>query len=214
MRFFVGILALAFALAGGTACAAELTRQQAIAQAASADPAQRAEAMHRLADVGTMSDVGPLHRALRDEDEDVRREAEHALWRVWSRSGDPAVDALYETGVRQMERGDLDDAIETFSRIIKRRPGFAEGWNKRATVYFLTGDLRKSLADCDEVVKRNPRHFGVLAGYAQIYASLGYFDRALEYSRKALEVNPNLDGVRRNAELLEQLVEQKRKQMI
>jgi tetratricopeptide (TPR) repeat protein len=214
MRNWVGVTAFAVALAGGTAYAADLTRQQAVAQAASADPAKRSEAIHRLADVGTLSDVAPLYRGLRDEDEDVRREAEHALWAVWSRSGDPAVDALYETGIAQMQRGELDDAIETFSRIIRKRPGFAEGWNKRATVYFLTGDLRKSLADCDEVVKRNPRHFGVLAGYAQIYASLGYFDRALEYSRKALAVNPNLDGVRRNVELLEQLVEQKRKQMI
>jgi tetratricopeptide (TPR) repeat protein len=74
--------------------------------------------------------------------------------------------------------------------------------------------LRKSLADCDEVMKRNPYHFGALAGYAQIYIRLEYYDRALEYSRRALEVNPNLEGVRRNIELLERLLEQRRRRTI
>jgi len=97
---------------------------------------------------------------------------------------------------------------------VKRKPDFAEGWNKRATLYFLAGELRKSLADCDEVMKRNPYHFGALSGYALIYIRLEYYDRALEYSRRALEVNPNMDAVRRNVELLERLLEQRRNRMI
>ena len=51
-------------------------------------------------------------------------------------------------------------------------------------------------------------------GYVQIYARLEYYDRALEYSRRALEVNPNKDAVRRNVELLERLLEQRRNRMI
>ena len=51
----------------------------------------------------------------------------------------------------------------------------------------MVGELRKSLADCDEVIKRNPYHFGALAGYAQIYIRLEYYDRALDYSRRALD---------------------------
>ena len=67
---------------------------------------------------------------------------------------------------------------------------------------------------CDEVVKRNPYHFGVLAGYAQIYARMEYYERALEYSRRALEINPNMTGVKLNIELLERLLEQRRRQTI
>jgi tetratricopeptide (TPR) repeat protein len=153
-------------------------------------------------------------KALRDDDEDVRRAAEAALWRVWSRSGDADVDALFASGLREIESGDVEAAIKTFSRVIEKKPSFAEGWNKRATLYFLSGDLRRSLADCDEVIKRNPQHFGVLAGYAQIYAQLQYYERALEYSRRALAINPNLDGVRRNIEVLEEAVRQRRRQAI
>ncbi|HEX8010918.1 MAG TPA: tetratricopeptide repeat protein [Casimicrobiaceae bacterium] len=124
------------------------------------------------------------------------------------------IDRLYQTGIEQMTAGDLQASIATFTRIIELRPDFAEGWNKRATLYFLTGELRKSLADCDEVVKRNPYHFGALAGYAQIYTRLQYYERALDYARRALAVNPNLEAVRRNVELLEHLLEQRRNQTI
>ena len=63
-------------------------------------------------------------------------------------------------------------------------------------------------------MKRNPYHFGALAGYVQIYVRLKYYDRALEYSRRALKVNPNMDGVRRNIDLIERLLEQRRRQTI
>ena len=63
-------------------------------------------------------------------------------------------------------------------------------------------------------MKRNPHHFGALSGYALIYTRLEYYDRALEYSRRALKVNPNMDAVRNNIDLLERLVGARRKQMI
>ncbi len=191
-----------------------LSREQAAQALYNADTQMRRDAVSRLGEVGTMADATLLVKALRDADEDVRGRAEQAMWRIWARSGDKEVDKLYQAGVEQMNGGNLRQSIATFTRIIDLKPDFAEGWNKRATLYFLADDLRKSLADCDEVMKRNPYHFGALAGYAQIYFRLGYYDRALEYSRRALEVNPNMDGVRRNIDLIEHLLEQRRRQII
>ena len=111
------------------------------------------------------------------------------------------MDALYGVGVEQMQAGSLGAAIATFTRVIELKPDFAEGWNKRATLYFLVGEYRKSLADCDQVIERNPHHFGVLSGYAQIYARLGAYDRALDYARRALALNPNLSGMRESIEV-------------
>ncbi|MEP6655636.1 MAG: hypothetical protein ABJC33_00275 [Betaproteobacteria bacterium] len=201
-------------LSGMAAQAQGLSREQAAQALSQADPQMRRDAAGRLGEVGTMADATLLVSALRDADDDVRDRAEQALWRIWARSGDSEVDRLYQAGVEQMSAGDLEQSIATFSRIIALKPDFAEGWNKRATLYFLVGDLRKSLADCDEVMKRNPYHFGALAGYAQIYVGLDRYDRALEYSRRALKVNPNMDGVRRNIDLIERLLEQRRRQMI
>ena len=77
-------------------------------------------------------------------------------------------------------------------------------------MYYLAGDFKRSLADCDEVVKRNPNHFGALSGYGQIYFQLEEYEKAIEYWRRALEVNPNMPGVEINIEGAEQLLKEKR----
>jgi tetratricopeptide (TPR) repeat protein len=177
-------------------------REQALANITKPDVETRREAAAWLGEVGTMADAPVLLRALADADEVVRALAEHSVWQVWSRSGDTETDHLLQMGIEQMSRRDGPAAAQTFSAVIQRRPDFAEGWNKRATVYFLMGDYQKSLQDCDEVMKRNPSHFGALAGYGQIYLELDQPERALQYFRRALRVNPNLGGV---AEIIPQL---------
>jgi len=136
-----------------------------------------------------------LHERLRDEEPVLRKVAEQGLWMLWTRSGNADVDHLLAEGTDAMSRGDMARAIETFDEVIARSPEFAEGWNKRATAYFLAGEYRKSIADCEEVFKRNPKHFGALSGAGQNWLALGEPDRAREYLQRALAVNPNLDGV-------------------
>ena len=201
----------------GTADAAPaqaLRREQARQSLTEMDVQVRRLAATRLGEIGVMGDTPALRQALRDADADTREHAENAMWRIWERSGNQQVDRLYQAGVAQMKGGDLHQAIATFTRIIELKPGFAEGWNKRATLYFLAGEYRKSLADCAQVIKRNPYHFGALAGYGQIYLRLEDYERSLEYFHRALEVNPNMDSVKLNILLLEQLIEQRRKNMI
>ena len=112
------------------------------------------------------------------------------MWEVWSRSGDAAIDRLLATGVEQMSAREGELAVQTFTEVIRRRPDFAEGWNKRATVYYLMGEYQKSLADCDEVMKRNPYHFGALSGYGMIYLQLDEPAKALDYFQRALQRQP------------------------
>ncbi len=209
------LLPLLFLAAGANAAPAQaLSREQALQALAQAQAPLRRDAASRLGEVGVMADTPALLQALRDADESTRESAEKAIWRIWGRSGDQRVDRLYRTGVKQMNSGQLRKGIATFSRIIELKPEFAEGWNKRATLYFLAGDYRKSLEDCAQVIKRNPYHFGALAGYGQIYLRLEDYEHALAYFRRALEVNPTMESVRLNIELLEQLIEQRRRNMV
>ena len=194
--------------------APDLSREQARQSLGDLDVQVRRQAAARLGEIGAMDDTPALRQALRDADADTRGHAEKAMWRIWERSGNQQVDRLYQTGIEQMKGGDLHEAIATFTRIVELNPGFAEGWNKRATLYFMAGEYRKSLDDCAQVIKRNPYHFGALAGYGQIYLRLEDYARALDYFRRALEVNPNMDGVKLNILLLEQLIEQRRRKMI
>ena len=207
--------ALLAAVVGVVPAGAESARERALRELGRADDvAARRSAVQRLADVGVMADLPTLVRALRDPDPIVRGFVESAMWSVWSRSGDETVDRLFAVGVEQMAQRQLEAAAETFSRIIQRRPEFAEGWNKRATVYFLLGDYRRSLADCDEVMARNPYHWGALSGYGMIYMQLDQPGRAIDYLEKALAVNPNLDQVAQTIEVLKTLQLQRRRDMI
>ena len=188
-----------------------LGRDAALQALKSPDAAQRERGVVGLARNGRMADAPVLVALLRDPDESVRAAAEQALWIVWSRSGNAQVDKLFAQGLEEMNGGRFDDGIATFTRVIELAPEFAEGWNKRATLYFITGEYRKSLADCDQVMKRNPAHFGALAGYGQIYLRLDDPEKALEYFKRALAVNPNMESVEAAVQVLERAVAQRKK---
>ena len=186
------------------------SREEALAALRSDDAATRAEAVVWIANRGGAADERLLHERLRDESALVRSYAEQALWLLWSRSGEREIDALMARGVEEMQAGRHAEAIEIFSRVISRKPDFTEGWNKRATVYYLAGEYRKSLADCEEVLKRNPRHFGALSGAGMVHIALEQYEEALGWFRRALEVNPNMIGVELNIRGLEERLKEKR----
>ena len=213
------ILAVAMAVALGLTLVASSsaqdkprpTREQALRDLTSPDVEARRLATAWLGELATPDDLPALFRQLRDSDDLVRALTENSIWQTWSRSGDAKVDALFKVGVEQMNQGRTEAAIDTFTEIIRRKPDFAEGWNKRATIYFLVGDYDKSLADCDEVIKRNPQHWGALAGYGQIYVQLDRPEEALTYFQRALAVNPNLQNVENTIQQLKQVVIEKRR---
>lgn len=186
----------------GSAGAAESDRVTALGELASQDARVRQLGVGHLAETGVMSDVPALLAALADDDALVRTGSERAIWAIWSRSGDPEVDLLFARGAEHLAFRRLPESVEVFTRIIERKPEFAEGWNKRATALYLAGDLDASAADCDEVLKRNPSHFGALSGYGLISLQRGQFEQALGYFEQALALNPNMPGVRANIEAI------------
>ena len=203
-------LVLAAVLAAGACHAAPLTRAQALTALEQAEASARLAGIERLAEIGRMAEVDRLLGRLNDDDPRVRALAAAATWQIWSRSGDPAIDKLFGRGLEQMQAAALPDALATFSAIVKRKPAFAEGWNKRATILFLLGRNEESLKDCDEVLKRNRKHFGALAGAGQIHLQLGHPELALGFFRRAVDVNPNLEGPAEMIPVLEQLLREQR----
>lgn len=188
----------------------ELSREAALKSLENSEAETRALAAGRLGEVGTMDDVVALLNSLRDDNELVRNTAEQSIWRIWARSGDPNVDRLYARGIREMNEGSLIRAISTFTEIIKLKPDFAEGWNKRATLYFMTEQYDKSLEDCDEVLKRNPYHFGALSGYGHIHVEFRLLEQAIEYFQRALKINPNMGSIARLIDRLERQIKDRR----
>ena len=141
--------------------------------------------------------------ALRGEDSEIAATAEALLWRVWCRSGDPEIDRLMRDGIEAMQQRRLEDAEALFARIIQAAPGFAEGWNKRATVRYLRKDFGGAVADCQQTLARNPNHFGAASGQGLCHLSLSQFREAAVCFRRALEIHPHLEAVRHNLALSE-----------
>ena len=191
-----------------------VTRESALRNLTAVRQADRLAAVVRIGEIGRMPDGGKLAPLLSDDGQDVRAAAEASLWRIWSRSGDRRVDALYKKGLGEMNSGNAEAASATFSEVIRIKPDFAEGWNKRATIYYFMGRYQESIADCEEVMKRNPHHFGALSGFGQNYSKLENFEKALEYFERALAINPNLQGVAMNILGLRKLLADKAKRAI
>jgi tetratricopeptide (TPR) repeat protein len=209
----IGLLALAVSM---PLAAAEKAPTRAQALKAITQPAVdiRRAGVLRLGEIGTMTDVDQLLARLDDVDATVRLFANASIWQIWGRSGDRAIDAMVARGVQQMELSALDEAVTTFSEIIRRKPAFAEAWNKRATVYYLLGDYASSMKDCDEVLRRNPNHFGALSGYGQIQLVQGNPEQAIVYFERALKVNPNIGNVAITLQLLRRQLQEKQDKTI
>jgi tetratricopeptide (TPR) repeat protein len=124
------------------------------------------------------------------------------IWDIWFDAREPEVDQLMEQGETAMAAGQLRMALAMFDAVIERRPDFAEGWNRRATTYYMLGAYDQSEADVARVLRLEPRHFGALSGLGLIHTARERFDAAIAAYERALEVDPNLPGARINLDLL------------
>lgn len=135
------------------------------------------------------------------------RSIQNRIWTIWLDARDDTLDGLMRGGVRAMRAGDLDGAIDRFTRLIEAAPTFAEAWNKRATVYYMAGRHDESIADCMKTIELEPRHFGALSGLGLIHGALDDDEAALFWFREALRRNPHMETVRRRIEALSREIE-------
>jgi tetratricopeptide (TPR) repeat protein len=135
---------------------------------------------------------------LKGDDAGDAARAAALLWQMWHESGDAGLDALLRQGIEAMERQQIGTAEEIFGRMVAQAPGFAEGWNKRATVRYLARDYTGSIEDCRQTLARNPHHFGALSGQGLCHLALGDYREAADLFRRALAVHPHLSGARAN----------------
>ena len=128
-------------------------------------------------------------------DEASAKAIEDRIWAVWIVSGSDTCDLLMSRVKVATDEKDYDLAIKVLDSIIVIKPDFVEAWNRRATVYYLKQDYGNALADIREVLVREPRHFGALAGLGMILQDMGDDRHALEAYRRALVIDPHLQNL-------------------
>jgi tetratricopeptide (TPR) repeat protein len=140
-------------------------------------------------------------------DEASARHVEARIWAVWMQTPSDTAALLMTRAKAAMDAKNVDVALKLLDSVVKLRPDYVEAWNRRATLYYLKSDYRHSLEDIQQVLIREPRHFGALAGLGMIMQDIGDDKRALDAFRKALAVNPHLEKVPELVKTLTEKVE-------
>lgn len=137
----------------------------------------------------------------------IARLTELMIWQIWGESGKPDLDRLMKEGEAAMGNEDYKTALQRFNDVIAARPDFAEAWNRRATLYYLTGDYTASLADIDHVLELEPRHFGAISGLGVVNMALEHdaaardaFERVLSLYPLNLPAQENLKTIKKRLE--------------
>ena len=128
-------------------------------------------------------------------DEASAKHVEARIWAIWMQTPSDTAALLMLRAKAAMEAQQTDVALKLLDSVIKLRPDYVEGWNRRATLYYLQNDYAHSLADIQQVLIREPRHFAALAGLGMIMQDIGDDKRALDAFRRALAINPHLEKV-------------------
>lgn len=137
-------------------------------------------------------------------DEASAKHVEARIWAVWMQTPSDTAALLMVRAKAAMDAQKTDVALKLLDAVVKLRPDYIEAWNRRATLYYLKNDYAHSLEDIQQILIREPRHFGALAGLGFIMQDIGEERRALEAFRKALAINPHLEKV---PELIKSLTE-------
>jgi tetratricopeptide (TPR) repeat protein len=140
-------------------------------------------------------------------DAESAKHVEARIWALWNQTTSDTTALLMQRANAAMDAKQMDVALKLLDAVVKLRPDYVEGWNRRATLYYLQNDYAHSLEDIQQVLVREPRHFGALAGLGMIMQELGDDKRALDAFRKALAVNPHLEKVPELVKTLTEKVE-------
>jgi tetratricopeptide (TPR) repeat protein len=171
--------------------------------AANGDRMTRRAAVLTLGMVAGYESNHALGQALHDDDRGVRMLADNAIRTLWCRQGAPDERRHLALIIRLNSTKRHEEAVRQATILIERSPQFAEVWNQRAIASFALNEFQRSIRDCRRALELNSYHFGAASGMGQCYLQLGQRAEALESFRQALELNPNLEGVRAQVQYLQ-----------
>jgi tetratricopeptide (TPR) repeat protein len=143
-------------------------------------------------------------KATKDEAEATMLEEE--IWDAWLVSGSATVDTLMQRGLEYQENEELEAARDAFDKAIAILPEYAEGWNRRAVLFFNDGKYDEAIADLESAITYEPRHFGAWIGMAMIFESVDRPEAALKAYDKALEIHPLAQAAVQGKKRLERAV--------
>ena len=157
--------------------------------------------------LGNFSNNEVMGRALNDNDRAVRMLADHGIRELWQRQGTVAQQGSLKRIFRLVDQSRMEDAIAAATQLIEVNPEFSEAFSQRAIAFCALGDYEAALVDCREALQFNRYHFPAAIGLAHCCMQIDEATGALAGYRLALNINPDLDSVRRQVSRLERMLE-------
>ncbi len=140
-----------------------------------------------------VNELNKLFKDLKTTNYSIASKIEQEIWKMWStHPNDKNLTRLLNEGSSLVNQSKYNQAIDKFSKAISLDPSWAEAWNKRATVFYLSGNFEKSQRDIDKVLELEERHFGALAGQGLVNIQLKNYNKAIESYKKAKEIYPSM----------------------
>lgn len=131
------------------------------------------------------------------------RAIESSIWQHWLDSPNESSGLLMSQVNLAMQADRLDVALILSNQLIDSTPAFSEAWNKRATIHYLMGNLRASVADIRETLALEPRHFGAISGLGMIFIKEGNMQAALDAFEQVLLISPKSSSAQQSIEFAE-----------
>ena len=104
---------------------------------------------------------------------------------------------LTNDGKRYFDNGQYDKAIELLTKAVQIAPRYADAYNNLATAYIGNGEYNKAIS----FAKKEAEVYSVLGN---AYLKKDMLDEAIAAYKKALELNPSLQGARNNLRTAEE----------
>ena len=113
------------------------------------------------------------------------------IWEEWLKTENLEIEKIMNIMPYFFQTQNYEEAVDSLSYVIKLDPMFAEGYNKRATIYFMMGEYEKSMKDIKATLSLEPRHFGALDGMSRILIYFGKYNEALKTYDEMKKLMPN-----------------------
>ena len=151
-----------------------------------------------------------LFQKLKNENnQNIARNIEDQIWRLWTtHQSDNSLTQMMNYGTILMNNRNYEEANRIFTKIIDTDPTWAEGWNKRATVYYYQKKYKLSQSDINKVIELENRHFGAFSGQGMVQIKLDNLEKALESYKKVLEIYPSNKAAQTLVDEIEQTIKE------
>jgi tetratricopeptide (TPR) repeat protein len=129
-------------------------------------------------------------------DADQAAEISKTIEGLWLHSGSDTIGVLMRRGLKAVNEQRNDLALKMFDAVVELAPDYAEGWSRRAYVYFLQSDTEHAVGDLRRALALDPNHYKALDGLARILRDSGQKKSALRAYQQLLRINPFADGAK------------------